>query len=119
MSSPGNDRRGPGGGRATVEPTTQMMTQEPLTGIDRALAGVSPWDRSRFEAAVRMFAKSGISFTIEQVVEATAMEVDHPNRVGALTAAMAKAGVIRRVGYTKAIRPSRAGGVVSVWVGAA
>jgi hypothetical protein len=118
--SPGKDERRPARGAVdSSTAATQMMTQEPLTGIDRALAGVSEWDRARFEAAVRMFAKSGISFTIESVVEATGMDVDHPNRIGALTAAMAKAGVIRRVGYTKATRPSRAGGVVSVWVGVA
>jgi hypothetical protein len=94
-----------------------VSVQEPLSGIDRALAGVSDWDRSRFEAAVKTFANSGRAFTIEQVIETTGMTIDRPNQLGAITSVMARAGFIRRVSYTKATKPSRSSGVVAVWVG--
>lgn len=94
-------------------------TLEPLNGIDRAIANASEWDVANFKAAVGDRAKLPGSFLIEDVLEATGVPLDHPNRVGALTSGLAKQGVIVRVGYTKARRPSRAGGVVGVWVGAA
>jgi hypothetical protein len=90
----------------------------PLTGIDKAIRNASAWDRSNWDAALRDFAATGQPFTIEQMVERTGLPIDHPNRIGALTAAAAKAGVIRRIGYTQARRASRACGVVAVWVGA-
>lgn len=90
---------------------------QPLAGIDRAIANASRWDAANFRAAVADRAARSGSFTIEQVLEDTGVPVDHVNRVGALTAALAREGVIRRVGYTKARRASRAGGVVAVWLG--
>jgi hypothetical protein len=45
------------------------------------------------------------------------MDVDWPNQIGAITAPMANARIIRRVSYTTATKPSRTGGVVAMWVG--
>ena len=105
------------GSQTVIAATSLSVDQPTLTGIDRAIAGASDWDVSRFRAAVTMYARSGLPFVIEEVLETTGIDIDHPNRVGALTAGMAKAGIITRVGYRKARRPSRAGGVVAVWRG--
>lgn len=117
--APGNDQRRPvlGTGADKVTTAATSVAQDSLPGIDRAIAGAAPWDRSRFEAAVEMWARSGFPFLIETVVESTGMELDHPNRLGALTQSLARRGVIHRVGYTRASKPSRAGAVVAVWAG--
>jgi len=91
--------------------------QPPLTGIDRALAGASPFEVANVRAAITDRAKRPGTFTIEDVFEDTGVYVDHGCRVGALTAALSRAGVIVKVGYTQARRASRASGVVAVWRG--
>jgi hypothetical protein len=89
----------------------------PLTGIDRAIINASAWDVENFRKAVLSWADRPQAFTIEAVLEDTGVPLDHVNRIGALTAALAREGAIVRVGYTKARRASRASGVVAVWRG--
>ena len=95
-----------------------LPVAEPLTGLDRAIANASSWDGENFRAAVSDRAERPGAFTIEDVLDETGVPLDHQNRVGALTANLARQGVIVRVGYTKAKRASRAGAVVAVWRGA-
>lgn len=102
----------------TPNNTASIAPAEPLSGIDRAIANASPWDVENFRAAIKARAARPGAFTIEDVLDDTGVPLDHQNRIGALTQVMARAGVIRRVSYTKARRASRAGGVVAVWVGA-
>ncbi len=126
MSPPGNvDGRRPHGTgpttntqQTTTTAVPDSVTAQPtITGLDRAIANASSWDAANFRAAVVDWAKRPRPFTIEDVLEDTGVPVDHPNRVGALTVALAKEGVIVPVGYTKARRASRASGVVRVWRG--
>jgi hypothetical protein len=89
--------------------------QPTISGIDRALAGASSWDFANFEAAVTDWAKSHSSFLIEDVAEAVGLGIDDRCRWGAFTAALARRGLIVKVGYTPARRASRASGIVAIW----
>jgi len=122
MTGPPDAERRPrqeSGDQKVIAATEAIVTAQPtISGLDRAIAGASGWDAANFRAAVTDWAKRQRTFTIEDVLVDTGVPVDHPNRVGALTAALAREGVIVRVGYTKSRRASRAGGVVAVWRGA-
>ena len=103
----------------SVQLTTDKIIQDPLTGIDRALAGASPWDTATITAAITDRAANPGAFTIEDALELAGIEVDpaSPNLIGAVAQRLAKAGVIVGVSYTRARRASRSGGVVRVWRG--
>lgn len=124
--NPGDDRGrprrtdGPHSVSTTAPSKAPIATDQPaLTGIDRALAGASPWDKSTIIAAIKARAANPGAFTVEEALELAGIviDADHPNIVGAAVQSAAKLGVIERVSYTRAKRPSRAGAVVAVWLG--
>jgi hypothetical protein len=92
-------------------------SQPVISGLGRAIDNASPFDVANVRAAICDRAKRPGTFVIEDVFEDTGVYVDHPCRVGALTAALARERVIVRVGYTRSRRASRAGGVVAIWRG--
>jgi hypothetical protein len=111
--------QGTGSQKATTPAVPTIVSDQPtITGLDRAIENASPFEVANVRAAITDRAKRPGTFVIEDIFEDTGVYVDHPNRVGALTAALAREGVIIRVGYTKSRRASRAGGVVAVWRGA-
>ena len=102
------------GQRRKAEGQAQALSPEDL----------EPW-KDRFRAEVRRLAQAGPApFTSEDVVDAVGLPSgdvgQHANNaVGAMMGAMAKAGVIRRKGYTTSRRPVSHGAVLSEWQGVA
>lgn len=87
----------------------------PPAGLEKALA--SP-DAERIRRAIVDRSRVPGEFAIEDVTEAAFGEgTGLGNVVGAVTAALAKEELIRRVGYRAARRATRAGATVSLWLG--
>ena len=114
-----NDRSRPAkAAPEVIAATASIVTAQPtITGIDRALESASSWDFANFAAAVGDWAKSHRTFMIEDVAEACGLGVDHRCRWGAFTAALARQGLIIKVGYAPARRASRASGISAIWRG--
>lgn len=91
-------------------------------GIARANATVAPEWKDLADAAIRELAASGVEFTSETVTKRVGQPTDpdgraKPNAVGARFSANAKAGLIERVGFTKAERPNQHAAMLSLWRG--
>lgn len=86
-------------------------------GIGRVWSNAGEW-RTVAVAAVEQLASAGGTFTAEDV-RAIAGDPPHPNAFGALLATCARRGLITKVGFTKAKRPSLHASDLAVWKGAA
>lgn len=65
-------------------------------------------------ATVVLCKLKGKAFTADEV-HPLISEPFHPNWFGVLMARMAKSGLVRKIGYRPATRPSANGRVVAVW----
>jgi hypothetical protein len=79
------------------------------------LAEPEPWKQTA-NGVVRYLAALGRPFTSERVRE-LAGDPTRPNALGALMNANARAGVIKKAGYTEADRASRHRAIVALWIG--
>ena len=91
-------------------------------GQQLALDAAEPWS-DRAKDAIRCLALLRVPFTSEDVVSVVGLPsgevgTNQNNAVGAVMTAAAKAGTIRRVGYTKSKRASSHGAVIAEWEGA-
>ena len=102
------------------------MSAEPVaSGVQLALVGEAkaygaasrPW-KERWEETIRVLAEVGQPFTSETIRLIAGEPTDHPNAVGAIFSNLAHQGVIRRVGYVNAQRPSLHNHPIAEWVGA-
>lgn len=96
----------------------KLPVADPLPGIERAIRNASAGDKANLRAVVCDRAKQPGTFIIHDVLDAAGVQLEHPNAVGALTSALAREGVIRKVTYTKARHSAGAGHAVAVWIGA-
>ncbi|MCB2175600.1 MAG: hypothetical protein KQH57_07305 [Actinomycetales bacterium] len=97
--------RGSVGGAQAGGPTSRVATSD-------------PWWHSVAHRALEWLAQSGQPFDAYDLTELGVPDPDHPARWGALFAAAQAQGLIAPVGYQPSRRPTRAGGVCRVWVGA-
>ena len=72
---------------------------------------------AKADLAIAQMAALGGEFTAEHVRVIVGNPVGHPNVMGARFLHAAKAGIIKRVGYTRNSRASAHARVVSVWRG--
>lgn len=75
------------------------------------------WWRSCAELALTWWAQSGKPFDAFDITQLGVPDPDHPARWGALFRHAHTAGLIVPVGYHQSQRPSRSGGVCSLWQG--
>ena len=77
--------------------------------------------REAAEAHLEVLASSGVEFTADVLVDEVGMPPvsGSPNAIGGLFIAAARAGLIRRVGFTTSRRRSRHAGIQRIWMGAA
>lgn len=89
--------------------------QRKREGIERVLLRTPSEYKLRFEQLVKSFA-SGQRFTSETVTARIGQPPHHPNSVGALISALARAGLIRATGKrVKALRPNQHSAKLEVW----
>lgn len=134
LCEPGASKSIAGGWQATDsvtpdrdrEPYTdprQMSLEDALRarddGMRTAIYATDVQWTAAFDAAIARWAARGEPFTSDEPIAEVGPPIGSPNAVGARMNAAARAGVIRKVGYRPSSRPSRQGGVVAVWVGAA
>lgn len=90
-------------------------------GVARAEAHRDSWTWFPARAALLQLAAetagTGTTFEAYALTERFGIEMDHPNRWGALFRCAATEGLIVQVGYVGSRRPSRAGGLVRTWRG--
>jgi hypothetical protein len=79
-------------------------------------AAESAW-KERVDDAIRLLAAGGGEFAADDIREISGDPPSHPNAMGARFYAMAKRGVIYRVGYRKSKRESLHAHPIAVWVG--
>lgn len=108
-------------GRPTQDPTPQLTLEDALRARDAGMQAATynadvAW-RHACDTTIQRLATRGDEFTADDVRAICGVVAHSPNAFGARFSAAAKAGIIRRVGYRKSLRPERAGGVVSVWIG--
>lgn len=77
------------------------------------------WTRWGWLAVIKHLAASGVPFSSDTCREIGAPEPSHPNHVGAFFMAMARAGVIRPVGFVQSRRRQRHAAWTRQWVGGA
>lgn len=85
-------------------------------------AATSPEWKDAADAVIATLARSGSDFTSEDVTAKVGQPTGpngeaKPNAVGARFSAAAKAGVIVRVGFTKATRANQHATMISLWRG--
>lgn len=76
------------------------------------------WSRLAWQQAIEREAASGRLFTSDDLRGAYDLPDIAANAVGGLLMRSARAGLIIRMGFRPSRRPSRSGGVISIWVGA-
>lgn len=86
-------------------------------GIALVLSHTPDYFKDSVRRAVGMLAASGREFTAEDVREITGDPPNHYNAMGANIFACVKAGMIRKVGYTQAKRPSTHASLLQVYRG--
>ena len=108
---------------ATLDPALQVTHQVSpgghvtTEGVRRATDGADPWWWLVAMRGMKWLADTRTPFDAFDLTLLGVPDPDHGARWGALFNAAASAGMIKRVGYTKSRRPTRAGGVCMVWVG--
>lgn len=84
-------------------------------GIERVLTNTPTDYKLRFEQTVKSLA-IGTRFTSETITARIGQPPHHPNTVGALISALARAGVIHPTGErVKAVRPNQHSAKLEVW----
>ena len=91
-------------------------------GQQLALDAKPEW-KDEAREAIKCLAVLSVPFTSEDVIAKVGLPsgevgTNTNNAVGAVMTAAAKAGIIRRVGYTNSKRPSSHGAVIAQWKGA-
>lgn len=93
-------------------------------GMEHAISAAyatEPEYVAAFRAVAALLAARGVKFTSEDVTDKVGFYrepgTNRNNAVGALMAAMAKAGLIRRVGETYSRNERQHGARIAVWVG--
>lgn len=91
-------------------------------GMQLALDAQPVWAEQAFEA-IKLLASRKVEFTSEDVLEITGLPsggvgMNRNNASGAIMNKAARAGIIRKVGYTTARRKASHGSVQAVWIGA-
>jgi hypothetical protein len=66
---------------------------------------------------LRLLARSGEQFTSDVLVAAVGVPDNHFNAIGARINAAARAGLIRKVGFTKSSRETGHARTIAVWEG--
>ena len=96
----------------------ETLFSEKTKGIAKVLDDpvTASW-REHFRATVERFSRIGLPFTSEDIVAITGPPPGNPNSVGAMMHALARQGIITRVGNKSAERLKAHGRMVSVWVG--
>lgn len=88
-------------------------------GVQQAEENTEDSWRRHARAELEVLARTGLTFTAEDLIKVVGA-ADHPNRVGAAFMSARKAGIIEPTGsVVPSTTPSRHGGVVRVWIGAA
>lgn len=119
--SPGQRNRpasSPGGSKVIA---ATNLESTPGADIHPAmLAALSaPWfNVLSWQQAIEREARSGRLFTADDLRAAYDLP-DVGNALGGLLMRAARAGLIIRMGYRPSRRPSRSGGVISIWTGGA
>lgn len=98
------------------------MTDLKQHGMQLALDAQPVWADDAFEA-IKMLASRKVEFTSEDVLEITGLPsggvgMHKNNATGAVMSKAARAGIIRKVGYTTAKRKASHSSVHAVWIGA-
>jgi hypothetical protein len=112
-------------GRKTVWRVTAPVNAGAKVGERRAQAGMGRAERSaipegwtaRADQAIKELAASGERFTSDAVVGMVGVPETHHNAIGARINAMARAGVIRKAGFTKSSRETGHARTIAVWEG--
>lgn len=99
-----------------------MMNELKEHGMQLALDAQPVWAEDALEA-IKQLAKRGTEFTSEDVLAITGLPsgevgMNKNNASGAIMNKAARAGIIRKVGYTTSKRKESHGSVHAVWIGA-
>jgi hypothetical protein len=86
-------------------------------GMATAVDASHPAARAAIAATIDRLASSGQTFTSDDVRAETQPLGSSPTLVGAMFAAAARAGTIRRVGFVQTSRPEAHGRHIAVWIG--
>jgi hypothetical protein len=91
-------------------------------GMQLALDAQPVWAEQAY-AAIKLLASRKVEFTSEDVLDITGLPsggvgMHKNNATGAVMSKAARAGIIRKVGYTTAKRKASHSSVHAVWIGA-
>lgn len=96
--------------------TDDREITDPPGGTDQALIRSDGGEREAFLEVVNGLPEDW-EFTAEQLADNDhyGLPIDHHNRIGSWTRYACTLGLIERVGYRQARRPTRHGAVVALW----
>lgn len=112
--------------KQTVWRPTAAVNAGAKVGERRAQAGMGKAERAAIpegwteaaDAELRRLARAGDEFTSDTLVGVIGVPETHYNAIGARINAAARAGLIRKVGFTKSSRETGHARTIAVWKGA-